>query len=156
MDSELLESLCASLSISDCDGPVKVLDGKLMDEVVHRMSLCMSFYNALIALEKPDGKGTIDSLRFDQADFWVQIHQVPLLCMTREIGRFLGGMVGLVLEVDGRASRVCVGKFMRVRVRVDIKKPLKRCLQVDILGDGTETLWSSSMRGFRTIVSDVE
>ncbi|KAK3188706.1 hypothetical protein Dsin_028267 [Dipteronia sinensis] len=41
MDSELLESLCASLSISDCDGPVKVLDGKLMDEVVHRMSLCM-------------------------------------------------------------------------------------------------------------------
>ncbi|KAK3230415.1 hypothetical protein Dsin_002296 [Dipteronia sinensis] len=29
---------------------------------------------------------------------------------------------------------------MRVRVRVDIKKPFKRCLRVDISGDGTETI----------------
>ncbi|TXG58129.1 hypothetical protein EZV62_015958 [Acer yangbiense] len=41
---------------------------------------------------------------------------IPLLCMTKEIGRFLGGMIGEVLEVDGGASRDCVGKFMRIPV----------------------------------------
>ncbi|TXG59832.1 hypothetical protein EZV62_014405 [Acer yangbiense] len=60
-----------------------------------------SFDNTLIAMSKPVGKGTIESLIFDQVDFWVQIHQVPLLCMTREIGRLLGGMIGEVLDIDG-------------------------------------------------------
>ncbi|KAK3183281.1 hypothetical protein Dsin_030567 [Dipteronia sinensis] len=99
-----------------------------------------SFDNALIAMERPAGKGTIDSLSFSLADFWIQIHQIPLLCMTREIGCFLGGLIGQVLDVDGGASGECVGKFMRVRVRIDIKKPLKRCLRVDIMGDGSETV----------------
>ena len=84
-----------------------------------------SFDNALIAMELLVGKGTINSLSFTQADFLVQIHQVPPLCMTREIGKFLGGMIDIVLDVDGGALGDCVGKFMRVRVRVDIKKALK-------------------------------
>ncbi|KAK0579501.1 hypothetical protein LWI29_027210 [Acer saccharum] len=88
-----------------------------------------NFNNALLAMERPIGKGTIESLKFSQADFWVQIHQVPLLCMTREIGRFLGGMIGEVLEVDGGSSGDCVGKFMKVRVRVNIEKSLTRCLR---------------------------
>ncbi|TXG52995.1 hypothetical protein EZV62_022164 [Acer yangbiense] len=91
-------------------------------------------------MEKPEGKGSIDSLSFNQADFWIQIHQIPLLCMTKDIGRFLGGMIGEVLDVEGGASGDCVGKFMRVRVRVNISGSLKRCLRVDILGDKAETV----------------
>ncbi|TXG52603.1 hypothetical protein EZV62_021772 [Acer yangbiense] len=71
-----------------------------------------SFDNALIVLEKPVGMGTIESLCFSQTDFWVQIHQIPIICMTREIGRFLGGMIGEVLDIDGGNSRDCVGKFI--------------------------------------------
>ncbi|TXG52728.1 hypothetical protein EZV62_021897 [Acer yangbiense] len=99
-----------------------------------------SFDNALLALKRPEGKGTIDSLIFDTADFWIQIHKVPILCMTYEIGKFLGGLIGEVLEVDGSSSGDCVGKFLRVRVRVNIAKSLTRCLRVDILGDGVLTL----------------
>ncbi|KAK3204440.1 hypothetical protein Dsin_018486 [Dipteronia sinensis] len=192
MDSEDIASLCASLSISKCDGPVQLLDGKLMDEAIHMMSLCVVgkvlsrkrvnrdafmrvigkiwhikhgmdiesvtgntftfhfidehdlnkvvsrgpwiFDNALIAMDRPVGTGTIDSLIFNQADFWVQIHQVPLMWMTREIGRFLDGMIGIVFEVDEGASSDCVGKFLWVKVRVEISRPLKRCLWVDIFG----------------------
>ncbi|TXG51194.1 hypothetical protein EZV62_023718 [Acer yangbiense] len=198
MNPEDIASLYASLTITPRDGPIQLLDGHLMTDAKHRLSLCLvgkilsskgvnrdafmcvvgriwqvkkgldiesvsgntftfhlrdeydlnrviygspwSFDNALIALEKPVGMGTLDSLNFDTADFWVQIHQVPLLCMTHDIGRFLGGMIGEVLDVDGGNSGDCVGKFMRVRIRVDIKKSLKRCLRVDILGDGVETI----------------
>ncbi|KAK2664345.1 hypothetical protein Ddye_002919 [Dipteronia dyeriana] len=45
-------------------------------------------------------------------------------------------MIGEVLVVDGGST----GKFMRVRVRMDIDQPLKRCLRVDIMGDGVETV----------------
>ncbi|TXG71586.1 hypothetical protein EZV62_000165 [Acer yangbiense] len=99
-----------------------------------------SFDNALMVLEKPVGMGTIESLKFSQAEFWVQIYKIPILCMTKEIGRFLGGMIGEVLDIDGGNSGDCVGKFMRVRIRMDITKSLKRCLRVDIMGDGTETI----------------
>ncbi|TXG52368.1 hypothetical protein EZV62_021537 [Acer yangbiense] len=99
-----------------------------------------SFDNVLMVLEKPVGMSTIESLKFSHADFWVQIHKIPILCMTKEIGRFLGSMIGEVLDIDGGNSGDCVGKFMRVRIRMDITKPLKRCLRVDIMGDGTETI----------------
>ncbi|KAK3212448.1 hypothetical protein Dsin_017154 [Dipteronia sinensis] len=99
-----------------------------------------SFDDALIALERPSGKGTVESLGFNWADFWVQIHQVPLLCMSNDIRWFLGGMIGDVMNVDGGAAGDCVGKFMRVRVSIDIKKSLKRWLRVDVLGDGSETV----------------
>ncbi|KAK3193471.1 hypothetical protein Dsin_024781 [Dipteronia sinensis] len=197
MDSEDIASLCASLSISECDGHVQLLDGKIMAEAINRLSLCVvgkvlsrkivnrdafirvigkiwqikqgmdikpvtgntfsfhfrdehdlkvvsgspwCFDNALIVLERPVSMGTIDSLVLNQADFWVQIHQVPLLCMTMEIGRFLGGMIGIVLEVYGGTSGDCVGKFLRIRVQVDITRPLKRYLQVDIFENKTETI----------------
>ncbi|KAK2639029.1 hypothetical protein Ddye_026824 [Dipteronia dyeriana] len=99
-----------------------------------------SFDKVLIVMEKPEGKGSIDSLRLNWADFWVQIHQVPLIYMTKEIGRFLRGMIGQVLDVDRGASGDCVGKFLCVRVRVNILNSLKCCLRVDILGDGSKTI----------------
>ncbi|TXG57913.1 hypothetical protein EZV62_015742 [Acer yangbiense] len=168
MDSDEIASLCESLSISSRDGPIQLLNDKLMVEAKQRLSLCIvgkilsskrvnrdafmrvigkiwqvrkgmdiesiigntftfhfkdaydlervlfggpwSFDNALLAMEKPKGKETIESLRFNKADFWVQIHQVPILW-----------------------------KFMRVRVRVNIEKSLTCCLRVDILGDGVIT-----------------
>ncbi|KAK3211949.1 hypothetical protein Dsin_016655 [Dipteronia sinensis] len=99
-----------------------------------------SFDDALMVLERPAGRGTIDMMSFRHADFWVQIRQVPLICMTREIGCFLGGLIGVVVRVDGGDSGECVGKFMRIRVRIDITKPLRRCLRVDVLGDRAETV----------------
>ncbi|KAK2643433.1 hypothetical protein Ddye_025196 [Dipteronia dyeriana] len=75
----------------------------------------------------------IEKMSFKYVDFWVQIHQIPLLCMTKE---FLGGMIGDVIDVDGKETDDCVGKFMRVRMRLEIDKSLRRCLWVDILGDG--------------------
>ncbi|KAK3221492.1 hypothetical protein Dsin_008517 [Dipteronia sinensis] len=49
---------------------------------------------ALIVLLEPSGMGEIESLKFNHAEFWVQIHRVPLLCITKDIGSFLGSLIG--------------------------------------------------------------
>ncbi|KAK3184896.1 hypothetical protein Dsin_032182 [Dipteronia sinensis] len=99
-----------------------------------------SFDDSLIVLEEPTGKGELQSLKFCTAEFWVQISNIPILCITKEIGRFLGSIIGDVREVDTGPSGDCLGKFFRVRVAIEVDKPLRRFLQVDVLGDREETV----------------
>jgi hypothetical protein len=37
---------------------------------------------------------------FTKALFWVQVHDMPLTCMTKEVGLRIGGTLGTVDEVD--------------------------------------------------------
>ncbi|TXG71143.1 hypothetical protein EZV62_006078 [Acer yangbiense] len=48
------------------------------------------FDNGLLVLEKPSGAGNINSLSFNRVAFWIQIINAPLLCMTKEMGQFMG------------------------------------------------------------------
>ncbi|TXG68287.1 hypothetical protein EZV62_003222 [Acer yangbiense] len=73
---------------------------------------------------------------FDKA---LLIHNVPLLCMTSEIAWFLGSIIRDMKEVDDGASGDCIGKYIRVRVVIDVCKPLRRILCVDVLRDGQES-----------------
>ncbi|KAL5826472.1 hypothetical protein ACOSQ3_018323 [Xanthoceras sorbifolium] len=63
-----------------------------------------------------------------------------MLCMTKEIGRFLGNQIGEVREIDTGASRDYMGKFIQVRVFVDITKPLQRFLKVNMGRAGKEVI----------------
>ncbi|KAL5797702.1 hypothetical protein ACOSQ2_002522 [Xanthoceras sorbifolium] len=89
-----------------------------------------NFDNSLLILEGPRGWGDISKMSFSKADFWIQIHNVPLLCMTRNIGLQLGAKIGKVKDMDVGASGDCTGKFLRVRVEVDVCQPLKRGLRI--------------------------
>ncbi|KAL5826821.1 hypothetical protein ACOSQ3_018661 [Xanthoceras sorbifolium] len=53
--------------------------------------------------------------------------------MTKAIGCFLDALIGDVVDLDVGASGDCCGKYIRVRVVVDITKPLKRFLKVKLL-----------------------
>ncbi|KAL5789808.1 hypothetical protein ACOSQ2_004696 [Xanthoceras sorbifolium] len=55
-----------------------------------------------------------------------------MMCMTLKIGRFLGSQIGTIREVDAGASGDCLGKYIRVRVEIDIGKPLQRFLKVNL------------------------
>ncbi|KAK2641360.1 hypothetical protein Ddye_023123 [Dipteronia dyeriana] len=78
-------------------------------------------------------------MSFNSVDFWLQIHNIPLLCMTEDIGTFLGSMIGEVSAVDTGTTSDCSGNFLRVRVRVSVDEPLRRSLRVDLLGEGKVT-----------------
>ncbi|KAL5739858.1 hypothetical protein ACOSQ2_029038 [Xanthoceras sorbifolium] len=91
-----------------------------------------SFDKHLLILQEVDGTSRVSNIEFRYVSFWIQFHNLPLSCLNKEVGLFLGGMVGDVKEIDTGGFVDCLGKFLRVRVLIDVLVPLKRGLRVNL------------------------
>lgn len=89
------------------------------------------FDRALIVLVEPRGIGEINKQVFTHASFWVQIHNVPILCMNEETIQEIGGAIGTVEEVGTNAAGECFGKYARLRISIDITQPLIKILELN-------------------------
>lgn len=62
--------------------------------------------------------------------FWVQIHEVPIGLYSENLATQMGNFLGNFLEYDvanlGKENR----NFMRIRVQIDVRHPLKRRKQI--------------------------
>ncbi|TXG51528.1 hypothetical protein EZV62_024052 [Acer yangbiense] len=77
------------------------------------------FDRSLTVLEKPEGTGEIAQLSFNKAEFWVQIHDIPIMCMNRRIAKWLAEQIAsqtlLRLKLDKSGNIVVVGlKYERL------------------------------------------
>ena len=100
-----------------------------------------SFDKYLIGLYKPKDDESADDATFLHTSFWVQIHNLPLRRMTRENAEVIGKTLGIVEQVDVTANGECRGRYIRVRVRIDINQPL--CWGRFVNMGETEPLWIS-------------
>lgn len=57
--------------------------------------------------------------------FWVQVHGVPTGFMTEMVGKSLANFIGEFLEYDAKNSSNFLRSFMRNRVLVDVREPLR-------------------------------
>ncbi|TXG70052.1 hypothetical protein EZV62_004987 [Acer yangbiense] len=89
------------------------------------------FGNSLIVLEKSASSGDVLKLEFKKSEFLVQIHDIPIMCINRRTARWLAEQISAVIELPSD-SRECWGKFIRVKVQIDISKPLKRWLRLKL------------------------
>ena len=64
-------------------------------------------------------------LSFDKILVWVQVHDIPVRFLNRKVAEDLCDVVGLVCSV-GVVTQMDGGSFMRVRVLININKPLCR------------------------------
>ncbi|KAK9950683.1 hypothetical protein M0R45_006158 [Rubus argutus] len=94
---------------------------------------------AFVLLEEPDGNMAPSLMQLKHIDLWVQCHNLPLKKMSMRMGGAIGNKLGKFLEVDCDESGACVGKFMRIKVRLDISKPLWRGFPID-LSSGVKAL----------------
>jgi hypothetical protein len=84
------------------------------------------FEGNLFLVEDFDGRTSPSEFTFDWASFWVRMINLPLACMGREVGLKLGAFVGQVEEVDTEKDGVRWGEFLRVKINIDLYKPLSR------------------------------
>lgn len=67
---------------------------------------------------------------FEEMPIWIQCHNVPLAFMHSDIIRNIGSKIGRVLEVDEGDDGHCAGRFVRVRVSLNINKPLQQVIWI--------------------------
>lgn len=96
------------------------------------------FNRALMVLIEPTSIRELTKLSFSHVSFWIQIHNVPIMCMNEETIRDFGKEIGKVEEVGTNAAGECIGKYARLRVPVDVTKPLVKVLSLEPEEDGEE------------------
>ena len=73
-----------------------------------------------------DGTTPPSSLEFEKVAFWVCMFNLPLACISREMGKRIEASIGTVEEVDVDDDGVGWGEYLRVRIILDLSKPLSR------------------------------
>ncbi|TXG53871.1 hypothetical protein EZV62_019127 [Acer yangbiense] len=68
------------------------------------------FHNNLIDLEKPKGARDISKLAFDKVEMWIQVHNLPLMCMNRRAAKLITEQINPVVEIPTE-SRDCRGRL---------------------------------------------
>ena len=85
-----------------------------------------SYDKYFIAFHQFMDEVAMEDLSFNFVDFWVQIHNLSILSMKKNVIESLGSGIGEVLKVSELEDETGNGQCMRVRVRLDISKPLCR------------------------------
>lgn len=89
------------------------------------LEMCPWSYNKqLILLQEFKGEQVPKEILLQWSPFWVQIHNLPLKCRTRETRHTIGSTLGEVIKVDVAEIGVQWGKCLRVRVKVDVTKKI--------------------------------
>ncbi|XP_017256434.1 uncharacterized protein LOC108225991 [Daucus carota subsp. sativus] len=85
-----------------------------------------SFDNAMLLLERiPSGEEPLKvPLWF--MNIWVQIHNLPSGFMSEAVGKQLGDFFGEFLMYDAKNNTSIWREFMRIQIRIDVRRPLKR------------------------------
>lgn len=70
---------------------------------------------------------------------WIQIHNLPTGLMTEQVGKQLGDFFGEFLEYDQKNNTGIWRECTRVRIILDVRKPLKRMKKIT-RRNGTEVM----------------
>ena len=93
-----------------------------------------SFDKYLVVLRRYKDDSSLRRLRFDTTKFWVQVHGLSVRRMVMETAESLCKLVGRVIHSINRPETEC-GDFMRIRVEIDVHKPLCRGRRVHFCPD---------------------
>ena len=93
-----------------------------MDKVL-LLSTCF-FDKCLLILHKLEASDAMNKIEFNRATFWVQIHGLPTMSLAKDIGLRIGSTLGSVEKVDVDVKGFSLGGHLRIRVSLDISKPL--------------------------------
>ncbi|XP_030964759.1 uncharacterized protein LOC115986035 [Quercus lobata] len=98
-----------------------IFDSKLeADRVVD--SQPWSFDKHLLAIQRYEKQMPIRELCFDHIPFWVQVYDIPIKFINRSVSEGICLGIGEVYTIENSAMEG--GDFMRIRVIIDISKPL--------------------------------
>ncbi|BFG14566.1 hypothetical protein CerSpe_008400 [Prunus speciosa] len=100
-----------------------------------------TFNHSLLIMAPADGWQTPSKIPLRQQEFWVQAKGLPLVFMTRAMGKLIGDALGLHVVTDQSRRGECLGSYLRIRVLLDVSRPLRRWLAVRLPDDSGTVEW---------------
>nr|XP_023920447.1 uncharacterized protein At4g02000-like [Quercus suber] len=102
-------------------------------EDVHRVLLSKPWTldKHLVVVQKYERNTPLQDVSFNKTSLWVQVFDIPVRYMTKEVAEDICSSVGEVCLSKIHPTEVG-GSFVRVRVRVDVTQPLCRGRVVDL------------------------
>lgn len=73
-------------------------------------------------------------IRLINMEIWVRIFDIPIGYFLEKTRKLLGDFIGEFLEYDAKNNLSIWRDFMRIRTRIDVRLPLKRCKKIMISG----------------------
>ncbi|XP_023880262.1 uncharacterized protein LOC111992626 [Quercus suber] len=71
-----------------------------------------SFDKYLFGLHKLKTGEAVRKISFDKMTLWIQLHGIPTMYQTKEVGHSIGTTIGSVESVDVNDNRFCLGNYM--------------------------------------------
>ncbi|GMN44875.1 hypothetical protein TIFTF001_014061 [Ficus carica] len=101
-----------------------------------------SFNKSLMLLKTVNGDETLRWDSWNLTCFWIRVYNLPYDGMIREIGEKFGNGIGRFLDVITDKNGRCPGMYMRLRVQIDVSRPLRRGAMVQLGSNGAK-VWTS-------------
>ena len=95
-----------------------------MNDILDRSQ--WSFDKRLVLLKCFTSDVSSENVTFHRSPFWIRVFNIPIKSMNAIFGNYIANEIGIPLLVDAPKSGLAWGPFLRIRVDVDITKPLMR------------------------------
>ena len=93
-----------------------------------------SFDKRLVLLKWFNGDVSPDKVSFQCSSIWIRVFNIPIKSMNSTVGNYIANEIGIPILVDAPKSGLAWGPFLRIRVDIDITKPLMRGKMIHIEG----------------------
>lgn len=96
------------------------------------------FENDVVVVVNFDPTKRIDQYEFIDIPIWFRVYGLSLGKMEEDLAVEIGNMVGNYVDIDTGADGSAVGRFMRVKVRLPLAKPIMRGFYLEEDSKGEE------------------
>ncbi|KAI8005848.1 hypothetical protein LOK49_LG07G00566 [Camellia lanceoleosa] len=87
---------------------------------------------------------SVEQMDFKWSPFWIQVYGTPVAKLTRQNGEIIGRRIGNLIGVEALHDSLLLERsFLRLRVEVDVSKPLPRGFILQHHGSKDKESWVS-------------
>ncbi|GLT53430.1 hypothetical protein SLA2020_267000 [Shorea laevis] len=65
-------------------------------------------------------------MSFTKAAFWIQVHDIPLVCISKVVRYSIGSSLGPIVAIEASGGGLGWQKSLRIKVEIELSKPLER------------------------------